>query len=105
MVSIKEKVFYSLLYSLQKIYTLFPTKIVLDILFIIEYLLSFVAKAVDVDVDVVVLTTFVLFCIFLFNLVDDVVAASFISASFVIASIVFVSLVVNCLSLLTKSKH
>ena len=84
-------------------YKNFIIQIVLDILFIIEYLLSFVAK--DVDVVVVVLTTFVLLRVFLFDLVDDMVAASFISASFVIASVVFVSLVVNCLSLLNKSKH
>ena len=84
-------------------YKNFIIQIVLDILFIIEYLLSFVAK--DVDVVVVVLTTFVLLPVFLFDLVDDIVAASFISASFVIASVVFVSLVVNCLSLLNKSKH
>ena len=84
-------------------YKNFIIQIVQDILFIIEYLLSFVAK--DVDVVVVVLTTFVLLHVFLFNLVDDIVAASFISTSFVIASVVFVSLVVNCLSLLNKSKH
>ena len=85
----------------------FPTKIsiiqiVLDILFIIAYLWSFVDKAiVSLLLTVTLLMTFVLFLfVFWLDFMVGVVAASFVTAS-----MVFDSLVVNCLSLLTKSKH
>ena len=87
----------------------FPTKffvihIVLDILFIIVHLQSFVDKAVVGASVTAVLVDFTLFLVF-FALVTDSLVTDSLDDSLDDVSMLFDNLVVNSLSLLTKSIH